>query len=102
MKKITFVTIKRHILPNIRHQPVKISEVLFAAAHSKGQRRCDRKHSEDDIPLRNLQKKLKHLEHHDNAENNDQQPCCTYGSEYALIYKCDINCVRNLEQLNDL
>ena len=29
LKKITFVTIKRHILPNIRHQPVKISEVLL-------------------------------------------------------------------------
>ena len=29
LKNITFVTISRHILPNIRHQPVKISDVLL-------------------------------------------------------------------------
>ena len=29
LKKITLVTISRHILPNIRHQPVKISDVLL-------------------------------------------------------------------------
>ena len=29
LKKITFVTISRHILPNIRHHPVKISDVLL-------------------------------------------------------------------------
>ena len=29
LKNTTFVTIRRHILPNIRHQPVKISEVLL-------------------------------------------------------------------------
>ena len=29
LKKITFVTISVHILPNIRHQPPKISEVLL-------------------------------------------------------------------------
>ena len=29
LKNITFVTISRHMLPNIRHQPVKISAVLL-------------------------------------------------------------------------
>ena len=35
LKKITFVTIKRHMLPNIRHQPVKISEVLLLPPMAK-------------------------------------------------------------------
>ena len=29
LKNITFVTISRHMLLNIRHQPVKISDVLL-------------------------------------------------------------------------
>lgn len=47
LKNITFVTISRHMLLNIRHQPVKISDVLLLPSHGKGKRRCDRQHRQD-------------------------------------------------------
>ena len=74
---------------------------IFGPAHAKGKRGHENENSRYDIPFRHLEAQLDKLPHHDNANNDDQEP---RSSNRKIIFIRDGNgdAGGNLKQRNHL
>ena len=97
---MTFIIIITHMEPNIRHQPLKMSSVFLDPPMPKASGH-ENENSRYDIPFRHLEAQLDKLPHHDNANNDDQEP---RSSNRKIIFIRDGNgdAGGNLKQRNHL
>ena len=74
---------------------------IFGPAHAKGKRGHENENSRYDIPFRHLEAQLDKLPHHDNANNDDQEPGSS-NRKIIFIRDGDGDAGGNLKQRNHL